>query len=149
MSEKKTSHGLCPAFEVECSTMDEFLRMLELRESEADPVLARSALRRSVFVVELQDYRSTSMGLPSVTRYVVAGFAYGEDLVSMKVYTSRGIEFPRGPESGKPGEKQAEAYEDMREEIEARITSGMLDVPVVNGFLHHASFSDPHAGSPA
>jgi hypothetical protein len=144
MTEKKTA----PAFEAECSTIDEFLRMLELRESEQTPkasyqIEERSALRRAVFVSQLQDIRG-SMGFPSVARYVVAGFAYGEDLVSIRVYTSRGMEIPHGaPDAESPVERQGKAYEEISEKIRERIADSVLDVPVVEGFLHHAT--DPRS----
>jgi hypothetical protein len=77
-------------FELETSDLEEFLSLLERREDDAANAPPRDAplLRRAVCVEALLDQTASRYGLPFRTRYVVAAFAYGEDLITFKSVTS-------------------------------------------------------------
>lgn len=124
------------AFEVEAASVEEFLRLLGGRESaEGSRLEQRGAARRAVFVAQLLDRRGSGYGFPKVRRYVVAAFAYGPDVVSYKRTTSNAVELPEI--AGKTAERQREAYEEVRAEIEHGIEGANLEVPVHEGFLLH------------
>jgi hypothetical protein len=124
------------SFQVEAATVEEFLRLLKKREeSEASPRELRSATRRAVFVAQMLDQRSSNYGYPSVRRYVVAAFAYGQDLVSLSRTTSNAVELPEI--ASRAAERQNDAYEEIRKEIERGLEGVGLDLPVYEGFLRH------------
>lgn len=123
-------------FEVEASTVEEFLQLLE--EREEDETLSReprAAARRAVFVAQLLNQRSSSYGYPAVRRYVVAAFVYGRDLVSYKRTTSSAVELPDMVE--RTEERQQAAYETIQAEIERGLEERRLNVPLYEGSLRH------------
>ena len=124
------------AFEVEAASVEEFLRLLVGRErAEAPSYEPRSVARRAMFVAPLQDVTSGRCAFPKVARHVVAAFAYGPDVVSYRRTTSNAVELPEVV--GKTAERQREAYEEIRAEIERGIAGAGLEVPVHEGFLRH------------
>lgn len=130
------------AFELEAATVEQILELLELREAQVahDPRrMDAGVLRRAVFVAQLYDSKGTSMGVPSVKRYVVASFTVGDDLVTYTRITSNGIEIPRDPDREDLNKRQDAAYEEIRAEITGRIEARGWEVPVLEGFLHHSS----------
>lgn len=139
--EKKTA----AVFEVEAAGMEQFLELLELREARRahDPGRGgEPASRRAVFVTQMYDAKGSSIGAPSVRRYVVAAFALGDDLVRFERTTSRGIEFPNAPnylgDGEDPNKRQDEAYEEMRAALAGRIAERGFEVPVLEGALRHS-----------
>jgi hypothetical protein len=123
-----------PTFGVEAATVEEFLRLLKEREEgEASLGGLRGAPRRAVFVAQMLDQRSSSYGYPSVRRYVVAAFAYGRDLVSYSRTTSSAVELPEI--ASRAAERQQEAYEEIRVDIERGLEGMGLDLPVYEGSL--------------
>lgn len=137
------------AFELEAASIEEFLDLLERRER--DPVVAGNEstgpfVRRAVCVTRLFDRRPSDHAFPIITRYVAAAFAYGEDLVSYRITTSNGMEMPSPADDvEKMAKRQQETYEDVRSRVEQRIEELGISsrVPIVEGFLHHAT--DPRA----
>src|SRR5215207_3968014 len=106
-----------PSFGIETATVEEFLRLLKEREEdETSPGEFRGETRKAVFVAQMLDQRSSNYGYPSVRRYVVAAFAYGQDLVSFSRTTSNAVELPEIV--SRAAERQQEAYEEIRAEIE-------------------------------
>jgi hypothetical protein len=127
-----------PSFGVETATVEEFLRLLQEREEyETSPEELRGTTRRAVFVAQMLDQRATSYGYPSVRRYVVAAFAYGCDLVSYSRTTSSAVELPEI--AGRAAERQHEAYEEIRAEIERGLERMGLDLPVYEGSLRRSA----------
>jgi hypothetical protein len=123
-----------PTFGVEAATVEEFLRLLKDREEgEASLGGPRGATRRAVFVAQMLDQRSSSYGYPSIRRYVVVAFAFGRDLVSYCRTTSSAVELPEM--ASRAAERQQEAYEEIRAEIERGLEGMGLDLPVYEGFL--------------
>lgn len=135
-------------YRIEPETLEGSVDLLRAREGErARGVLAGAepVPRRAVFVSRLLDRRGTSIGAPMVRRYVVAGFAYGEDLVSFEETVSHAVEFPHGPDSSEARrERQVEVYERFRDELRGRIAAVGLEghVPVLDGHLRHAQGRD-------
>ena len=130
-----------PTFGVEAATVEEFLRLLKEREEgEASLRGPRGATRRAVFVAQMLDQRSSSYGYPSVRRYVVAAFAYGRDLVSYRRTTSSAVELPEI--ASRAAERQQEAYEEIRADIDRGLIGVGLDLPVYEGSLRH--HTEPH-----
>lgn len=134
-----------PAFEVEAGSIEEFFQLLEMREGQrahgALPVV-EPVPRRALFIEQLHDRHHGAVGgLPMVRRYVVAAFCYGEDLVSYALDTSRDIEGPNFPNSERHQERQQEAYDELRSDLEERLRSRGLDehVPILRAFIHHSS----------
>jgi translation initiation factor 2B subunit (eIF-2B alpha/beta/delta family) len=128
-------------FGVEAATVEEFLRLLKEREEgEASLGGPRGATRRAVFVAQMLDQRSSSYGYPSVRRYVVAAFAYGRDLVSYRRTTSSAVELPEI--ASRAAERQQDAYEEIRANIERGLEGMGLDLPVYEGSLRHSA--EPH-----
>jgi hypothetical protein len=133
-----TEHGPASGFEIEAATVEEFLRLLKEREEgEASLGELRGATRRAVFVAQILDQRSTSYGYPSVRRYIVAAFAYGCDLVSYSRTTSSAVELPEI--ASRTAERQHEAYEEIRVEIERGLERMGLDLPVFEGSLRSSA----------
>lgn len=127
-----------PSFGVETATVEEFLRLLKEREEgEASPGELRGATRRAVFVAQMLDQRSSSYGYPSVRRYIVVTFAYGCDLVSYSRTTSSAVELPEI--ASRAAERQQEAYEEIRAEIERGLEGMGLDLPVYEGSLRRSA----------
>lgn len=121
-------------FGVEAVTVEEFLRLLKEREEgETSPGGQRSATRRAVFVAQMLDQRSSSYGYPSVRRYVFAAFAYGRDLVSLSRTSTSAVELPEI--ASRAAERQQEAYEEIKADIERGLEGMGLDLPVYEGFL--------------
>jgi type II secretory pathway predicted ATPase ExeA len=75
---------------------------------------------------------------------VQAAFAYGDDLVTYRKLTSNQMEMP--DEAHRLNDRQDEAFEELHERIEERLSELGLtrEVPILEGFLHHAI--DPRAG---
>ena len=125
-------------FGIEAATVEEFLRLLQKREEvEASPGELRGATRRAVFVTQMLDQRSTIYGYPSVRRYVVAAFAFGRDLVSYSRTISSAVELPEI--ASRAAERQQEAYEEIRAEIERGLEGKGLDLPIFEGSLRHSA----------
>lgn len=123
-------------FGVEAATVEEFLRLLQEREEgEATLRGPRSATRRAVFVAQMSDRRSSGYGYPSVRRYVVAAFAYGRDLVCYRSTTSSAVELPEI--ARKTTERQQEAYEEIKAEVERGLEVMGLNLPIYEGSLQH------------
>ena len=130
-----------PSFGIETATVEEFLRLLQEREEdETSPGGLRGATRKAVFVAQMLDQRSTSYGYPSVRRYIVAAFAYGCDLVSYSRTTSSAVELPEI--ASRTAERQHEAYEEIRAEIERGLERMGLDLPLFEGFLRNSFDTD-------
>lgn len=131
-----TDEDLGPAFGVEAATLKEFLRLLQEREDVEAPLRGqRGATRRAVFVAQMLGRWSSGYGYPSVRRYVVATFAYGRDLVSYRRTTSSAVELPET--ARRTGERQQEAYEEFRAEVERGLEAMGLDLPVYEGSIRH------------
>ena len=136
-----TEQGPASGFEIEAATVEEFLRLLKEREEhEASLRESRSALWRAVFVAQILDQRSSRYGFPLVTRYVVATFAYGRDLVSYWRTTSNAVELPET--AVRTEERQREAYEEVVAEIERGLDEKDVCVPVYKGHLRRPTNSD-------
>lgn len=128
--------GSAFAFEVEAASVEEFLRLLGGRERvEASTQTPLGVTRRTVFVAPLQEVTGSEYAFPKVTRHVVAAFAYRRDVVSYKRTTSSAVELPEV--SRELAERQREAYELLRAEVERGIEEASLGVPVREGHLHH------------
>lgn len=124
-------------FEIEAATVEEFLRLLKEREEhEASLRGSRSPLRRAVFIVRMLDQRSSRYGFPLVTRYVVAAFAYGRDLISYRRTTSNAVELPET--AVRTEERQRKAYEEVVAEIERGLDEEDVRVPICEGHLRRA-----------
>jgi hypothetical protein len=129
-----------PIFEVEATTVEEFLRLLKQREEgQAASRGSGGATKRAVFVARMLDRCGSSYGHPLVTRYVVAAFAYGPDAVFYRRTTSNAVELPEI--AGRTEERQQEAYEEIRTEIERGLEEIGLELPVYEGSLHRPTSS--------
>ena len=127
-----------PSFGIETATIEEFLRLLQEREEgDTSPGEFRGATRKAVFVAQMLDQRSTSYGYPSVRRYIVSTFAYGCDLVSYSRTTSSAVELPEI--ASRTAERQHEAYEVIRAEIERGLERMGLDLPFFEGSLRSSA----------
>lgn len=127
-------------FRVEAASVEEFLRLLDGRESaEPSRLEPRGAARRAVFVAQLADRRGSGYEYPKVRRYVLAAFAYGPGVVSYERTTSNAVELPEV--AGKIVERQQEVYEGIRAEIERGLEEVGLDLPVYEGLLHRPTGS--------
>jgi hypothetical protein len=136
-----TEHGPAPGFEIEAATVEEFLRLLKEREEdEAYRRGSRSPLRRAVFVARMFDQRRSRYGLPLVTRYVVAAFAYGRDLVSYRRTTSNAVELPET--AVRTEARQRETYEEVVAEIERGLDEEDVRVPIYEGRLRRPANID-------
>lgn len=124
-----------PGFEIEVASVEEFLKLLKEREEESGDQRGNGATRKAVFVAQMMDRRASNYGFPLVRRYVVAAFAYGSDRVSHTRTTSNAVELPEMVT--KVEDRQKEAYEEMRKEIEGGLEDLDLHVPVHEGFLRH------------
>lgn len=136
--------GSAPGFEVEAATVEEFLRLLKERErGESASEGPQSPLRRAVFVTCMLDQRSSRFGYPLVTRYVVAAFTYGTDLVCCRRTTSHAVELPEL--ASKTEDRQRKVYEEMRAEVARGVEEANIGVPFYEGCLRRATDPD---GSP-
>ena len=137
-----TEHGPAPGFEIDAATVEEFLRLLKEREEdEAYRRGSRSPLRRAVFVARMFDQRSSRYDFPLVTRYVVATFAYGRDLVSYRRTTSNAVELPET--AVRTEERQREAFAEVMAEIERGLDEEDISVPIYEGRLRRpANFGE-------
>ncbi len=124
-----------PGFEIEVASVEEFLKLLKEREEERGEQEGNGATRKAVFVAQMMDRRPSNYGFPLVRRYVVAAFAYGRDQVSYTRTTSNAVELPEMVT--KTEDRQQEAYDEMRQEIERGLEELSLHVPVHEGFLRH------------
>jgi hypothetical protein len=132
-----TEHGPACGFEIEAATVEEFLRLLKEREEdEAYRRGSRSPLRRAVFVARMFDQRSSRYDFPLVTRYVVATFAYGRDLVSYRRTTSNAVELPET--AVRTEERQRETFAEVMAEIERGLDEEDIRVPIYEGRLRRA-----------
>jgi len=86
------------------------------------------------------DRRPSNYVFPLVRCYVVAAFAYGSDRVSYTRTTSNAVELPDTVE--KTRDRQQEAYEELRAEIERGLRELALRVPIHEGFLRHPTDAD-------
>lgn len=126
------------SFGVETATVEEFLRLLKEREEdEAYRRGSRSPLRRAVYVARMLDHRSSRYDFPLVTRYVIATFAYGRDLVSYRRTTSNAVELPET--AVRTEERQREAFEEVVAELERRLDEEDVRVPIYEGRLRRAA----------
>ena len=122
------------AFEIEAASGEEFLRLLTGRErAEVPSQNPRSVARAAVFVTPLQDVTGGRYAFPKVTRRVVAAFSYGPGIVSYGRTTSSVVELPEV--SRELVERQREACEELRAEIERGVREANLAVPVHEGHL--------------
>jgi hypothetical protein len=126
-----------PHFEVEVPSVGEFLRLLAERDEELAGRQGYGAFGKAVFVAQMMDRRPSNYAFPSVRRYVVAAFAYGNDRVSYTRTTSSAVELPKT--ATRIEYRQQAAYEEVRAEIERGLKDSGLNVPVHEGFLCHAA----------
>jgi hypothetical protein len=141
-----TEHGSGspPGFEIEAATVQEFLRLLKERErGELASKEPRSLLRRAVFVARMLDQRSSRFGYPLVTRYVVAAFTYGTDLVCCRRTTSHAVEVP--DLTSRTEDRQRTLYEEMKAEVARGVKDANIGVPLYEGCLRRAADSDVSA----
>jgi len=124
-----------PGFEIEVTSVEGFLRLLKERNEEPSGQDRYGTLRRAVFVAQMMDRRPSNYVFPLTRRYVVAAFAYGRDRVSYTRTTSNAVELPETV--AKTEDRQQEAYEEIRTEIERGLRELDLRVPVHEGFLRH------------
>lgn len=145
------------AFEVEVGGMEEFLRMLDMREAEQAHSGAsyRSPIRRAVFVAALLDKRTGQYGMMVVRRYVTAAFAWvtpsgGQDLVRMEQDSSHTVEMNMPAElEGSPqklAERQDELLEETKASLERYVEERMLEVPVLIGALRSSNETGEEGG---
>lgn len=124
------------AIGVEAASVEEFLRLLRDREGSADrPRGPRSVNPMAVFVSSLHDVTSGRYAFPKVVRHVLAAFTCGPNVVSYRRTTSNAIELPEV--ARKLAERQREACEQLRTEIERGLKKSGLRVPVREGFLRY------------
>lgn len=126
------------ACEIEAAGLGEILGLLERRVR--DQRRKREALpRRAVCMVDMLDLRSTEIGIPQMKHYVLCGFVYGEDMVSLQLVSSSGFEHPH--QAHEMEERHRQLVEHVTEAIRTRIDDLELggEFPVVKGFLHPAS----------
>jgi hypothetical protein len=136
-----TEHGPACGFEIEAATVEEFLRLLKEREEhEASMRESRSPLRRAVFVARMLNQRSSRYDFPLVTRYVVAAFAYGRDVVSYRRTTSNAVELPET--AVRTEGRQREAYEEVVAEIERGLDDEDIRLPIYEGRLRRPTNFD-------
>ena len=124
-----------PGFEIEVSSVEEFLRLLKERNEEPSSQDRYGTPRRAVFIAQMMDRRPSNYVFPLTRRYVVAAFAYGGDRVSYTRTTSNAVELPETVATTE--DRQQEAYEEIRTEIERGLRELDLRVPVHEGFLRH------------
>ena len=122
-----------PGFEIEVASVEEFLKLLKKRGEQE----GTGAMRKAVFVAQMMDRRPSNYGFPLISRYVVAAFAFGRDRVSYTRTTSNAVELPETVT--KTEDRQQEAYDEMRGEIERGLEELDLHIPVHEGFLCHPS----------
>jgi hypothetical protein len=103
--------------------------------------LASPESSRTAHVGRMFDQRSSRYDFPLVTRYVVATFAYGRDLVSYRRTTSNAVELPET--AVRTEGRQREAYEEVVAEIERRLDEEDISVPIYEGRLRRpANFGE-------
>lgn len=124
-----------PGFEVEVASVGEFLRLLKERNEQLPGRQGHGVSGRAIFVAQMMNRRPSNYGLPLVRRYVIAAFAYGRDRVSYTRTTSNAVELPETVVEIE--DRQAEAYGEVRVEIERGLRELDLDVPIHEGFLRH------------
>ncbi|QIN84421.1 hypothetical protein GBA63_18570 [Rubrobacter tropicus] len=124
-----------PGFEIEVANVEEFLRLLKEREDENDRHNGRGVTGKGVFVAQMMDRQPSNFVFPLVRRYIIAAFAYGRDRVSYTRTTSNAVELPETV--AKTEDRQQEACEEIRTEIERGLREFDLGVPVHEGFLRH------------
>lgn len=125
--------------ELGAAGLDEFLRLLELRVKE--PVCDRDGLpRRIVCVAAMCDREPMAIGAMRVKRYVRAGFASGDDLVTFELLSSDGIEYPELQEARKLEEKHRVLSEHLRGVLQDALADlgAASEFQVVNGCLRIA-----------
>lgn len=122
-------------FEIEVVSIEEFLRLLKEREEEQTDRNAQGIIRRAIFIAQMMDRRPSNYGFPLIRRYVVVAFAYEMDRVSYTRTTSNAVELPETVT--KTEDRQQEAYEEIRRNIERGLQELNLHVPIHEGFLRH------------
>ena len=133
-----TEHGSGSGSEVEAATVEEFLQLLLERErGESASERSQILLRKAVFVARMLDQRSSRFGHPLVTRYVVATFAYGPNLVCCRRITSHAVELPGTV--ARTEERQRAAYEKMRADVRRGVEEANISVPIYEGCLCRSS----------
>lgn len=126
-----------PGFEVEVASVGEFLRLLKERNEQLPGRQGHGVSGRAIFLAQMMERRPSNYGFPLVRRYVIAAFAYGRDRVSYTRTTSNAVELPETVV--KIEDRQAEAYEEVRVEIERGLRDLGFDVPIHEGFLRHSA----------
>jgi hypothetical protein len=130
-----TDEGAGSTFGVEVATVEEFLRLLKEREEAEEPSREpRGVTRRAVFVAQMLDQRGSNYGYPAVKCYVGA-FVFGRDLVSYRKITSSAVELPEI--ARRTAERQQEAYEEIKAEIELGLEDMGLNLHVYEGSLRY------------
>lgn len=135
-----------PPYELEAAGLEEFLRLLQIRNKE--PQASEESLpRRAVCVADMYDQSSTEIGVARVKRYVRAAFVYGDDLVSLQLVSSDGYEHPNPEEVRKLEQLQTRLLDKVRDSVAAAIEDSGLTAqsPVVKAFIHPAK--DPRVAA--
>lgn len=128
------------SFELKAAVLEGFLDLLGERESELAVGETGGATlpRRAVCVNMLYDQRIEDHGLPFRTRYVLATFAYGPDLVSLQLITSASLEMGSPSEDEeKLAAAQRGEFERVKETVEREVErmGAAGRIPVVVGSL--------------
>jgi len=131
-----------PGFEIEVASVGEFLRLLKERNEELPSRQGHGASGKAIFVAQMIDRRPSNYVFPLIRRYVVAAFTYGSDRVSYTRTTSNAVELPETVT--RTEDRQQEAYEEVRAEIERGIEDANLEVPLHEGFLRHPTSQDKY-----
>lgn len=122
-------------FEIQAASVEEFLKLLKEREEESGGQKEKVSTPKAVFVTQMMDRRPSNYGFPLIRRYVIAAFVYGRDRVSYTRTTSNAVELPEVVT--KVEDRQKEAYEEIRTDIERGLDDLDLRVPIYEGFLRH------------
>jgi hypothetical protein len=135
-----TEHGSgsAPGFDLEAATVEEFLWLLKERErGESASEEPRSRLGRAVFILQLEEVRSSRYASPKVTRHVVAAFAYGPNLVCCRRTTSHAVELPRTVV--RTEDRQRAVYEEMKAEVARGVEEANISVRLYEGCLRSSA----------
>lgn len=130
--ERNEEPGLHHPSGIEIRSLEEFFDLLGRREARR---VGLPDAGYSVLVSRTLERRGSRFGHPLVTRSVVAAFAYDETLVYYGRITSNAVELPETV--AEIEDRQQEAYEEIRSEIECRLIEFDLHVAVHEGILRH------------